>query len=85
MSDCKLQAKGMSSIVQSLWSQLSLSNSGRLTRFQSSERMGGSEIYQVITATLTMKCILNHTSQRCEADCVRRQSWFLGQGKEEWR
>lgn len=80
MSNRKLQARAKFSIVQRLWSQLSLSYSRKLTCFQNSERMGGTEIYQATTVTITMKCILNHTSWRCKADCVRRQLVF---GPEE--
>jgi hypothetical protein len=83
--DCKFQARAMSSIVQGLWSQLSISYSRKRTCFQNSERMCGTEIYQNTTVTFMMKCILNHTSWTCKADCIRRQSWFLGHRKEERR
>lgn len=76
MSDCKFQATAKSSIVQRLWSQLSLSYSRKQTCFQNSERRGGTEIYQATTVTFTVKRILNHTSWRCKADCVRRQLVF---------
>jgi hypothetical protein len=85
MSDCKFQARTVSSIVQRLWSQLNLSYSRKRTCFQNSERMCGTEIYQATTVTFMVKCTLNHTSWRCKADCVRWHSWFLGQRKEEWR
>jgi len=83
MSDCKFQARTVSSIVQKLRSQLNLSYSRKRTCFQNGERM--CEIYQATTVTFVVKCILNHTSWRCKADCVRRHSWFLGRRKEEWR
>lgn len=52
-SDCKFQARAMTSIVQRLWSQLSLSYSRKWTCFQNSERMGGTEIYQATTVSPT--------------------------------
>ena len=87
LHDVRLQIPGKSrksSTVQRLWSQWSLSYSGMQTCFQNSETMGGTETYQAITVTFTVKRILNHTSWRCRADCARRQSWCLSQRKVEW-
>jgi hypothetical protein len=40
--------------------------------------MCGTEIYQATTVTFMVKCILNHTSQRCKAHCVRRAGVWAG-------